>query len=491
MGRRKRSNSGPGLSIDDRTSTIGEGPSAKQVGEPRGRETFQRNTSRQSSAFSKVATRKIYPVERPDWSEASLKKMLLSSGTELSTYYTRDPFMGQRAEAVIRPMPQIAWGSFQVPTPGVVDTQAANAAARVLALPNQMFEVININGRFTPNQTLVTATDWSTYLNSYSQTFSILWTYLCAWKAMGINASTRSFATGMAANGLVERVAFAWDRLQLLPIPPALPKFLSELFGVFYSDAEDTVIYGYSDPNATNAVVTDWTATGTGAGTLSSLLTSCEVNLAGLEATGAEVSIINELLAVIYGAPEPLPEPKVWNDQILFDQWFCMASQYLVTANMFVQPRRISSDPGGVFPILIRKGQENSPYADRMFTFLRPQIYDAGPADAGEATTSTVGLITTTNNIASFSRYYGPGTSNNAILAETAFTALNFGNNTFYEIEWWAGFTQSTSGIASWRSDSRMYDRWERYYPNPAILGGNTIKYVDKMFFDGMKIRMM
>lgn len=455
---------------------------------PRGAR-FEPNTSSGSKAYAKVAQSKTFPVGTVSWSEASTKTMNLGNGASLSTYYTRDPFMGQRTEVIVRPMPTIAWGSFQCATPAVVDTQAANAAARVSALPNQLFDVININGRFTPNQSLATAADWITYLNSYCQTFSILWTYLSAWKALGINASTRSFGTGMAANGLLDRVAFAWDRLQLIPIPPAIPKLMSEITGVFYSDAEDTVLFGYSDPNATSAVVTDWTSTATTAGTISSLITTVEANLLGMEQSGAESGIINELMAVVYGSPEVLPSPDVWNDQILFDQWFTMASQFLVTANTFVQPRRISSDPGGVFPILIRKGQESSPHANRMFTFLRPQIYDAGPADAGAATTSVVGLLSSPNNSSSFSRYYGPGTANNTILGETTFAALNFGNNTFYEVEWWAAFVESTSGTVSWRADSRAYDRWERYYPNPGLLGGNTVKYLDNLFFSGMRIK--
>jgi len=414
---------------------------------------------------------------------------MTSAGIQYASWYARDPFRLGKIEAVVLPYSKVNWDTFQTPAPNVVDQVAPVLGARVKAMFEQLVNVININGRFTPNQLLTAIGDFTAYLDFYTNAFSEIWAALCVIKAMDLNSSFRAMGAGVAGGGNLDRIATAWRRLQLVPVPPEFPKLLSKIMGVIYSEPEDFAYITYSDPNATAALVTDWTLA-TGAGSVAALLTTAEGQLATLETSGAEVSIIQELMSVVYGDPAPLPEPFVNSNQVAFDMHFTRESVFLV-ATFFAQPSlQPAGGAGGTIPVLIRKGYEKDEMTDLMFTFLRPQIYDAsGLTGTLGATHSSVGLLTQADNQAGYSRVYGPLPGNNTIFQDTSFAALNFGNNTFVEIEFWAEFVQSTSGTLNWQTDSRSYDPWTSFYPNPAALGSNTEAWINRLFFTGMKIK--
>jgi hypothetical protein len=364
-------------------------PMREGGGYPSGRE------SAPSSSFTSLATEPFFPIGSDvdatmQHSTAVLKTL---SGASLSTWYSRDPFRATKTEAIILPYSKVNWGTFQVGTPAIADTVAVQLGARVLALFQQMVDVINYNGRFTPNQLITTAADWSNYLNHFTNAFTILWALLSSVEALDINASTRAFGTGVAAAGNLDQIAMAWRRLQLVPIPPAIPVYLASIFGVLYADKEDYVQIAYCDPNAAPALVTDWTL-GTGAGSIAALIAQANVDITAMEGNTVEANLIQEVLSIVYGPPARFPKPCVTKNTCAFDMHFTRASVFLV-ATMFAQPGITSPGPGGSVPILIRKGMEADPVADLLATYLRPQFFDAtGPAGSDGATDSIVGICT-------------------------------------------------------------------------------------------------
>lgn len=452
--------------------------------------------SRPSSGFHKLATQPLFPVTAnpyPNLRRDVKKVKLADSGLEFTTYYTSDPFMTNKTEVVVLEYATINWGTFQIGTPLVVDTNAQNLGTRVTAQWQTICDVINWNGRFSPNQLLTVATHFPTYLNSYHAVFSILWTFLSLYEALDINTSTRLFGKGIGQAGNIAHAAELWRRLQLIPIPPGFVEHLSMITGVYYSDIEDMVILGYVNSAAVKAGNTDWQLA-TGALSVDVLLTFCETNMAGLEGGTNEAPIINEVLSIVYGVPSPLPKPYVHTDPVAFDVHFTCASTFHV-ATQFTAPSTNSQQGAGTVPVLIRTGWETSPYCNIMFSLLRPQIYDAGNLGSN-ATSSQVGLmiIPSTNALEDFSRYYGPtagGTNHTLELADSAFTAPQLGGAgvNFFEVRWWELFTQTTSGIAAWFTDSRSFDRWSTFYPNVAAMYAQSTILVENMFYKGMKIR--
>jgi hypothetical protein len=455
----------------------------------------RRNTA---GEFASLAKRPLFPVSVGTRKDPVVRELKTVSGGSLSTFYSRDPIRTQKAEAIILPyvnsnmMTSASSVAFQSNGATVIDPSADAAGREVTNIFQQLVDLINFSGKFTPNELLQVAADWGGYLQFYTMSFSALWAYWSVLSGLGINASFRSFGTGCAAQGLLDRVAVAWDRLQLIPIPPMFPKMLSEIFGVYYGNEEDWGFVTYMDPNSSLTVVTDWTSTGSGAGTITSLINAIDGPtgfLTSLENSTNEANQIQEIISRVYGPPEPLPKPMVWEDPLLFDQHYCRLVKYLVT-NMFAQPQITALGAGGTVPLLVRKGQEGSKYASRMASFLRPAFYDASAVNGSLGTHgSDVGFCTGSAALQDYSRYYGPGPNNNTIYSDSSFAALNYGNATFVEIEWWAAFVQSTSGVLSWVTDSRAYDRWDVLYPNSAFLGSNTNKELSNLFFTGLNGR--
>jgi len=444
-----------------------------------------------SNAYSRLANSPMFPVGsvKAAIQAHSVSKVLTSSGLEFATWYSRDPFRTEKTEAIVFPYEQVSWRTFQTLTPGTTDSSATIVGNRVLALFQQIVDVINFNGRFTPNQLLTTSSDWTGYLNNYTLVFSILWSALCVIEALDVNQSFRAFATGMAGSGNLDRIMMAWRRLQLVPIPPGFVEYLAKVTGVKFSDMEDFGIVMYNDPNAALANITDWTS----AAAVSTLIGTAETQLAVLEGNTLENNLIQEVLSIVYGPPAPLPAPIVDHNQLAFDLVFTSCATYLVTALTYSEPQLSVIGPGGTLPVLIRKGLDGDPMADIAFSLLRPSLYDAS-AIVGSmgASHSNTGLFNHAAGSQNFSRYYGAdATSNNTILSESTFLALNYGNGTFFEVQWWADFVSSTSGTQFWGKDSRAYDKWNSYYPNAGAIASNSIALLDKIFFKGMKINVL
>lgn len=477
--------------LEGKTSEASKFGKRERVTRERGSDPRQKGVSSSSKEFSRLATKPLYPVGGTPPSTYAKRVhgiQLEGSGLGFSTYYSRDPFRTNKIEADIFEYSAVSWGAFQVGTPGTVDTTAHNLGTRVSQIFQTIVDVINYNGRFTPNQLLTSDADWITYINSYCVAFSILWTYFSAFEALDINQSTKSFGKGIGSAGNIGHATELWRRLQMIPIPPGLPEFMSKITGVMYSDVEDYLLFAYINTAASITAVTDWTLA-TGALSVDVLLTLAETDIAGMESNTAEANIIQEVLSIVYGVPAPLPTPHIINSSVAYDLHFTHASIFHV-ANQFVIPSGNNGQAAATVPILWRKGMESDPYKEIAFSLLRPQLYDAATL-GGHATSSQVGLlIMAANNNSNFSRYYGPNAANNnQILLDNSFAALDFGTPNFFEEEWWSAFLNSTAGIINWFADSRSYDRWDTYYPNVAALADQSLILINKIFFDGMKIR--
>lgn len=439
---------------------------------------------------SSLLAHPLYPFSVTPVKRRNFPEIKIANGSILSSQYTRDPFRTEKVEVVTFPYNQISWGGFQVSSPGTVDAIASNMGTYVQNFFQRLVEVISFNGRFVPNQILTSAGDFVTYLNAYTQAFGALWALLSTYAAADLNTSTRLLAKGIASNGNMDTILMMWRRLQAIPIPPGIPELLSTITGAYYADAEDALIVAYPTVNESQAATYDWSAP-TGANSINSLLTDIAGNLAGLEAAGSEANILTEVFGVVYGVPAPLPKPYVHSSPVEYDLHFTRAAVFDVAANQYVQPSINGTGAGGTVPVLIRRGHENDAAVKYMFSFLRPQIYDAA-TNGAHATSSQVGLLLNNDNAhAGYCRYYGPGSSNNTTLTDGSFSALNFGNNSFYEVEWWAAFVASTSGTVSWTGDSRSYDRWTIYYPNVALLNSATETLINEIFYKGAKIKTL
>lgn len=470
-------------------SSLGRREKLAREGSPRRNRTG--GMSRPSANFFTEASKPIYPtpISAPMFlmnRQQTVK--LTTSGVALGSYYTRDPFRANKDEAIVFEYPQIAWGSFQVATPLTTEPVALQLGLRVVNFFAQFVDVLNFNGRFTPNELLTATTDFTVYLSNFTEAFSILWTYYGVYAALDINTSTKSFGRGIGGAN-VPRAAELWRRLQLLPIPPGFVDCLSKITGVFYSDIEDFVILGYVSRGASTVAVTDWTLN-TGALSVDALLNVAETDIAAMEGTANEANIITALLAMVFGTPAPLPNAYVNGNQLAFDLHFTRSPIFRVAATQFVQPGTNGGGSGGTVPIMIRRGMESDLYIEYAFSLLRPNLYSPD-TDGGHATSSQVGLlIAAPNNTQDFSRYYGPNAgANNTILTDASFAALNFGNGTFFEVLRWAAFIQSTAGLVNWSQDSRAYAHWTLYYPNVALLGDQTLIMLEKIFFSGMKVK--
>lgn len=452
----------------------------------------ERNGSTADAVFSKMASSPLYPLggKSPLVYANKMVTTKVSSGLEFGSYYTRDPFRSKKTEAIILEYAQVTWAAFQVTNPGTADTTANNLGTRVLAMFNNLTDVINFNGRFVPVNALTSANDFAVYINSYSVAFSILWTYLSAFEALEVNTSSKSFGGGIGKAGNISRAAELWRRLQLVPIPPGLPKFLAQITGVFYSEIEDMLIYAYINTAASPTVVTDWTLA-TGALSVDVLLSLAETDIAGLESSTSEANLVAETFAIAYGVPRPLPTPMIHSNPSSFDLHFTRASVFIDDEDLYAQPSANGGGAGATIPILVRKGHEKDPINNIAFSLLRPQLYDAA-TDGANATSSPVGLlINNSNSGGNFGRYYGPAAANNSIIQDNTFAALNYGDGSFLEVEFWASFVQSTSGIVNWRNDARSYDRWTSFYPNVAALGDQSLVLLNQIFFDGLMVRTL
>lgn len=423
-----------------------------------------------------------YPVARSVITDPE-RVIALPTGQTVSTPYGRDPFRTEMLEVVVWEMTTWNFTTF-VNDPLDVDPVAAYVAARMLQMYTQIVDVINYNGRFVPNPILVTASDFTGYLNSYATVFGQLYTILSVIQNLDVNASMRSFSGGVSGAGNLDRAITAWERLQNVPIPPKfVTDILQPIVGVFFCEPDQHVYLGYVNPASSVANVTDWTSSAA----VSLLIGQCETLLGTLESTGAENPLIGSVLGQVYGVPANLPEPVLHTDPILWDLWYTQIAQFLVTAVEFATPTLTALNPGGIIPILIRNDVKDvNPLA---FSLLRPAPYSYSTSTGQGGTAKVTGIMTQLSTTAGYSRIYTTGAGNNTIVTNNTFGAINFGNGTQWEVQWWSPFEQSTSGVVGWQLDTRSYDRWDVFYADAALLGAQTIKLLDVAFMTGINLR--
>jgi len=435
--------------------------------------------SKMSAQYSGYANRPLWPMDGKI-KQQSVDLHHLESGAVLTTPYGRDPYRVNKVEALILEYPQVNWGTFTNNT-GAGDPSAAQCGARLTAIYAEITDVINFNGRFIPQQVLTSAGDFAKYLNNYTECFSICFSILSVMKCLDLNTSFRAFGPGLSGQGNLDRVALAWRRLQKVPIPPKVVEHISQLVGVFYSDVEDFAFVTHVNNAATITNVTDFTS----ASAVGTLITRAETLLVSLETTTLEAAQIGQTFGVVYGTPAPLPEPEPHTQADQFDLHFTRGINYLSGTNTACPIITGPGNVGGVFPVLQRKGADN----DTLFSLLRPQLYSFSGVPSS-ASTDLSGLLTNVTGTADFSRYYGPNVAtNNTIISDSSFAALNYGDGSFFEVQWWASLVQSAGINGIWQHDSRSYDRWDEYYPTVQNIGSNTVKKLDTMFLTDLSIR--
>lgn len=447
-----------------------------------------------SNALETFAREPTYPVGNSiSTLRQPIQVLTMPDGGTTTTPYGRDPFRVNKTEAFIMEYPQVHWENFNN-LGGTADPVAVAVEAKTQQIVGILLDTINYNGRFIPNQVLSAIADWTTFLNNYTVAFSILYSVLSLPLAANLNPSFRAFATALAGSGNIDRAVYDWkERLQFIPVPHNLPTWLSRLFGVFYSDAEDFAYVAHINTSAAVANVTDFTS----ASAISTLLGVAETALTACETTGAEAPIIHEILAVVYGVPPKLEMPQIHSSQCGFDLHFthCVQVKDNTSGNFKSTPTPTSLDAGGVIPILRRRG--NTDYDDVLSTVLRPAVYSFTTGAEGANTNST-GLCTFNNLVQNFGRYYGTNAAaNNTILtdalAAAAFGTYNFNTPSFFESEWWflADIESTAATALEWKQDPRSYDRWDEFYVSLQRFIGSTNKVLDQLFLTGLAIRTL
>lgn len=410
----------------------------------------------------------------------------LASGGTSVTSYGRDPFKTRQLEAVILEYP-LTGLTFFSNNAATTDPAAVQAGTRLTSMFNLLLDDINYNGRFVPNAVgLTAAVDFNAYFTEYDIAFGILWTFLSMVQGLDLNPSTRSFGPGLAGAGNMDRALTAWDRLQKIPIAPLFVDWIKRFHGVIYDDILDFVILTYTNTTATPAVVTDWTSSAA----VGTLLGIAEANLTLLEGNTTEASIIAQVLAVVYGDPRPLPTPAVIYDECSFDAHFAHGVQFLSAAVIYSCPLVTSTVGGsGVVPILVPKKACDVDTLKYYMSILRPCLYDFETALPGGANNFMTGAWLYKSGTQDFSRVYTNDANNNTIIGDTVITGVNYGNGTFYEIEWWASLVGSAGAAGLWQNDSRLYDRWFVHYLNVGQMTSNSNKLLDQMFLSELTTR--
>lgn len=443
------------------------------------------------SGYGDIISKTFYPIELASGGRQPSSQMVLPDGSSYVTPYGRDPIRTNKIEVAVFEYFGARWDLFQ--STGGTDPSATLVAQRVLQIFQLMVDTINYNGRFTPNQILTTAGDFATYLNNYTNALTGLNTLMSIADGIDLNQSMRIIATTLASGGLLDRLAMDWRRLQLIPVPPELPLLLLKLSGIYANDAQEVVYMSHVNAGASPTHVTDFTLNA-GVDSISALLTTIETDLNTLEVGTSEGNIIQEVMAMVYGAPKPLPQPMVHREPGLYDLNFTRGVAYEdLTAVTFMFMPNLSSAVAttGIMPVLQRRGLTPEPL---LATLFRPNAYCTQDTGFNAAFHST-GLFTPNAGAPTFARVYGPASVNNTILTDAQTTAnfgtLNFQGNLFYELEWWSPLAGSTKASTRYDFDNRNYDRWDEFYVQTISMASSTIQLLDEIFLIDTRIRAL
>lgn len=399
-------------------------------------------------------------------------------GGEYATMYGSNTIRGAAQTLVTEiQYPEVHWDTFQATGSTVTDVPASTTGTVVSRYFQEIVNVINFNGRFTPNQVLTATGHWATWLNDYTEVLSIVRGCEAIMASAGLNGWFKVFGSAFNAQGNFDRVMYLRERLEKIPFPPKLRAYLDRMFGVFGIVDDDMWIVAMINDAATTTAVTTLTS----ATEVATLLTRAETILPDIEGTGTiEANIINQVLAMVYGPPAPFPAKTFDTDPTWYDMHYMQAGQIRDTqaALTYINPQSTgAAGVPGIVPIPVRYGCD----APHLLSILRPSVYQAG-AQTGVANASPVGLVTFPSNHGTFARVYKADIATTAIVTNEVVTA---GLTPFSPVVdgygfWWTELSVlGATGL--WQNDTRRYDRWDEYYVGTDRMASATRKYLDQL----------
>jgi len=303
--------------------------------------------------------------------------------------------------------------------------------------------------------------------------------------SLGLNGWFKQFGAAFNAAGNFDRLTYLRARLEKVPFPPKLRHYLDCLCGVFGVTDDDMWIIAMVNNAATRTNVTDFTSSSA----IATLLTRAETLLPDVEATGTvEANVINQVMAMVYGPPQPFQPKSFYTDPTWFDMHYMQLGMYRDTqANLTYHAPLSTGTAGapGIVPIPVRYGAS----APHLLSIIRPQVYSVS-ASINPAHASPVGLLTYSGDTGDFVRHYFADDATTSIVVNDGNTAslVAFNPTTDVYGHWWVELA-IIGGTGLWQNDSRRYDRWDEYYIGTDRMGAATRKALDQMILVDVNIR--